>query len=149
MRSYVDILDERESLRGPFLESVVLHLAVAGLLVLSGISYQHSREVWGSANTQAGDVVPVTAVKTIPLPSRAGIVNPVANDTESQVPQAPKPEPKSSGFPKLHLPGFMKSKTEKKAETTVKDSQPAAPKAQPAPAKTTPSTSPASGPRGR
>jgi protein TonB len=33
-------------------------------------------------------------VKTIPLPSRAGKINPVANDTESQVPQAPKPEPK-------------------------------------------------------
>jgi protein TonB len=33
-------------------------------------------------------------VKNIPLPSRAGQVNPVANDTESQVQQAPKPEPK-------------------------------------------------------
>jgi len=33
-------------------------------------------------------------VKSIPLPSRTGRVNPVANDTESQVQQAPKPEPK-------------------------------------------------------
>ena len=32
--------------------------------------------------------------EAIPLPSRAGKINPVANDTESQVPQAPKPEPK-------------------------------------------------------
>ncbi|HYL39394.1 MAG TPA: TonB family protein [Bryobacteraceae bacterium] len=95
MRPYVDILDERESLRGPFVQSVVLHVGVAGLLVLSGISYQRSREVWGSANTQAGDVVHVTPVN-IPLPSRSGIVNPVANDTESQVPQVqlPKPQPK-------------------------------------------------------
>ena len=33
-------------------------------------------------------------MKTIPLPSRTGPVNPVANDTESQVPQPPKPQPK-------------------------------------------------------
>jgi protein TonB len=38
--------------------------------------------------------VAVNAVKSIPLPSRSGRVNPVANDTESQVQQAPKPEPK-------------------------------------------------------
>jgi protein TonB len=93
MRTYVDILDERESLRGPFVQSMALHAAVAGLLVWSGISYQHSHEVWGSANTQAGDVVSVNPVN-IKLPSRAGIKNPVANDTESQVPQVPKPQPK-------------------------------------------------------
>ena len=91
MTQHVDILDERESLRGPFLQSVLLHAGMAGLLVLSGISYQHSREVWGSTNTQAGNAVPVTAIKTIPLPSRVGLKNPVANDTESVVPQVPKP----------------------------------------------------------
>ena len=51
-------------------------------------------EVWGSANTSAGSAVAINSVKSIPLPSRAGKINPVANDTESQVPQAPKPEPK-------------------------------------------------------
>ena len=94
MTPHVDILDERESLRGPFVQSVLLHAGVAGLLVLSTISYQHSRETWGSANTQAGDAVPVTAVKSIPLLSRQGPKNPVANDTESVVPQAPKLQPK-------------------------------------------------------
>jgi periplasmic protein TonB len=90
----IDILEERDSLRAPFLESVGFHAAVFGLLALSGLSYQHSREIWGSASTQAGNAVQVNAVKVIPLPSRAGPVNPVANDTESQVQQAPKPEPK-------------------------------------------------------
>jgi periplasmic protein TonB len=94
MTPHVDILDERESLRGPFLQSVVLHVAVAGALVLSTISFEHSHETWGSANTQAGDAVPVTAVKTIPLPSRVGPKNPVANDTEFVVPLPPKPQPK-------------------------------------------------------
>ncbi len=94
MQQSSDILDQQESLGGPLVQSVLLHVAVAGALIVSTISFQHSREVWGSANTSAGTAVAINSVKTIPLPSRAGIVNPVANDTESQVPQAPKPEPK-------------------------------------------------------
>jgi len=94
MQQHADILDQQESLGGPFVQSVLLHAAIAGALILSSISYQHSRQVWGSANTAAGTAVAINSVKTIPLPSRAGKINPVANDTESQVPQAPKPEPK-------------------------------------------------------
>jgi protein TonB len=93
MRTHTDILDQQESLRGPFVGSVALHAAVAGALIISTLSFNHSREVWGGA-THAGDAVAVNAVKSIPLPSRSGRENPVANDTESQVPQAPKPEPK-------------------------------------------------------
>ena len=94
MASHVDILDERESLRGPFVQSVALHAAVFGLLVLSSVSYQRSHEVLGSTSTKAGDSVAINAVKSIPLPSRSGIINPVANDNESRVPQPPKPEPR-------------------------------------------------------
>lgn len=94
MREHADILDQPESLGGPFIQSVLLHAAIAGALVVSTISFEHSRQVWGSANTSAGTAVAINSVKTIPLPSRAGKINPVANDTDSQVPQAPKPEPK-------------------------------------------------------
>jgi len=94
MDQRVDILDQQELLGAAFAKSVLLHAAVAGALILSSISFEHSRQVWGSANTAAGTAVAINSVKTIPLPSRAGKVNPVANDTESQVPQAPKPEPK-------------------------------------------------------
>lgn len=94
MQPHADILDQRESLGGPFVQSVLLHAAIAGALVVSSISFERSRQVWGSANTAAGTAVAINSVKTIPLPSRAGKINPVANDTESQVPQAPKPEPK-------------------------------------------------------
>jgi protein TonB len=93
MQGRADILDERESLRAPFVQSIALHAAVFGLLVLSTISFQSKREVWGGP-THAGDAVTVNPVKSIPLPSHSGRVNPVANDTESQVPQAAKPEPK-------------------------------------------------------
>jgi protein TonB len=94
MQQHADILDQPESLGFPLVQSVLLHAAVAAALIISSISFQHSRQVWGSANTSAGNAVAVNAVKSIPLPARAGTVNPVANDTESQVPQAPKPEPK-------------------------------------------------------
>jgi TonB family protein len=94
MHEHADILDQQESLGGPFVQSVLLHATIAGALIISSISFQHSRVVWGSANTSAGNAVAINSVKTIPLPSRAGIKNPVANDTESQVPQAPKLEPK-------------------------------------------------------
>ncbi|MGA2878609.1 MAG: TonB family protein [Bryobacteraceae bacterium] len=94
MHQHADILDQQESLGGPFVQSVLLHAAIAGVLIVSSISYQRSRQVWGSANTAAGTAVAVNSVKSIPLPSRAGKINPVANDTESQVPQRPKPEPK-------------------------------------------------------
>ena len=94
MRPHADILDQHESLGGPFVQSVLLHAAIAGAFIISTISFQHSRQAWGSANTAAGTAVAINSVKTIPLPARAGKINPVANDTESQVPQAPKPEPK-------------------------------------------------------
>src|ERR1700687_4997600 len=93
MATHTDILDQRESLRKPFVQSALFHVAVFGLLIISSISYTRSRETFGSATTRAGDIVTVHAV-TIPLPSHPGRVNPVANSTESIVPQAPKPEPK-------------------------------------------------------
>jgi len=99
MATHADILDQRDSFRWPFVQAVLVHAGVAGLMVVSTISYEHSREVWGSATTQAGEAVPVTAVKTIPLPSHAGHINPVANDTEFEVPQAPKPQPKRQAKP--------------------------------------------------
>jgi TonB family protein len=95
MPQHADILDQEDSLGRPLLQSVLLHAAVAGALVISSIQFEHSRQVWGSPNTGAGTAVAINAVKTIPLPSRAGQINPVANDTESQVPQAPeKVQPK-------------------------------------------------------
>jgi periplasmic protein TonB len=92
LRTHTDVLDEQDSLAKPFVGSVMLHAAVAGLLVVSTISFQRSHETWGGP-THSGDAVSVNAVKSIPLPSRSGHLNPVANPTESQVPQA-KPEPK-------------------------------------------------------
>jgi TonB family protein len=43
--------------------------------------------------------VGITPVAHIPLPARAGIQNPVANDTESTIPSPPKPQPKTQRPP--------------------------------------------------
>jgi TonB family protein len=93
MSAHTDILDQQESLRKPFVMSALFHAVVFGLLIVSSISYTHNRETFGSERTRAGDVVTVHPV-IIPLPSHQGRVNPVANPTESIVPQAPQPEPK-------------------------------------------------------
>lgn len=94
MTQHLDILDERDSLGKPFMWATVFHVAVFGLLVLSTINFNGKRENFGSASTRAGDSVAVNSVKSIPLPARHGDIYKVANDTDSQVPQDPKPEVK-------------------------------------------------------
>ena len=84
-----DILDTRESLRNPLLGSLALHAALCGLFILLSWRFQQSRETWGSANPTGGDAVPINSVKTIPLPHKQGRTNPVANNTESRLLQAP------------------------------------------------------------
>lgn len=93
MRQYVDILDEPESLRKPFAQSLVFHAAVAVALIVSSVSFNRNRPSWGSESVRAGDAVAVTPVN-IPLPSRTGPKNPVVSDTESVAPLPPKQETK-------------------------------------------------------
>jgi protein TonB len=94
MAPHVDILDERESLRRSFFGSMALHLAIAGAIVAYALVGNRPRVLWGDPSSLAGGSMTVGVVKQIPLPSRAGLVNPLANDTESSVPQAPpKPKP--------------------------------------------------------
>jgi protein TonB len=94
MAPHVDILDERESLRRSFYGSVALHLGVTAAIAAYALLGNRPRVLWGDANSLGGGAMTVGVVKQIPLPSRAGLVNPLANDTESSVPAAPpKPKP--------------------------------------------------------
>jgi TonB family protein len=80
--------DQREPLGKAFFGSIAAHGgAVAAILA---IGYFHLADNWGSPNASSGSVG-VTMIKTIPIPRRAGPVNPLANDTTNIVP--PKPEP--------------------------------------------------------
>jgi TonB family protein len=89
---YADTFDESEPLGKPFLASLVLHAGVVSLLAVGTFIGTHTPEQWGDKESAGGSTV-VNPVARIPMMARSGIVNPVANDTESQVPQAP-PQPK-------------------------------------------------------
>lgn len=90
MTQHADILDQPEPLRRAFVWAASLHAAVVGGLAAYGWIGTH-RDTFGAENA-GGGAIGIQAVTTIPL-AHNGRPNPVANDSESQVPQAPpKPE---------------------------------------------------------
>lgn len=115
MPTHSDILDEREPLRHSLLGSIGLH---AGIVALTAVYYwtgSASRvERWGDPMSLGGGAVGITPVDKIPLQARQGRVNPVANDTESQVPSPPKPQPKKAQTPDPDAIA-LKTKNAKKA----------------------------------
>jgi periplasmic protein TonB len=86
---HADILDRADSLNRPLLGSVALHAAVFGSLLLWGVVISGPHETWGDLNSGGPGSVSINVVNKIPLPSRSGIVNPLANPTESAVPTPP------------------------------------------------------------
>jgi TonB family protein len=102
MSSHVDILEQRESLRTPFLVSVAAHAVVFALIVVHATIGERGRVSWGTPHSLGGGSVGITAVSQIPLPARSGEKNPLANDTESRVPQMPEAKPKPQ--PKAAVP---------------------------------------------
>ncbi len=93
MPAHGDILDQAESLKKPFLASMGLHVAVFAFLVGYGAVVTRGKILWGDPNSLGGGgVVGITPVSQIAIPSRGGPLNPVANDTESNVPLPPKEE---------------------------------------------------------
>ncbi|MCX6625343.1 MAG: TonB family protein [Acidobacteria bacterium] len=90
--SRTEIFDQRDSMRSPFLFSVLFHVGVCGLALFYGwVAMRHGTD-WGDPNASGGSIG-ITPVSKIPLPANAGRTNPVANDTDSNVPQRP-PEKK-------------------------------------------------------
>ncbi len=82
-------------LRNPFAGSLALHGGLVALVISWGVFGLGKVERWGDPQSLGGGAVGITPVNRIPIPARSGRVNPVANDTESQVPSAPvKPQPK-------------------------------------------------------
>ena len=85
---HVDILDQPESIKRPLVGSLALHVSIAAAAVM--LSIARPTEHWGS-NTPGGGSVMLNVMKQVPLPANSGVINPVANDTHSEVPE-PKPE---------------------------------------------------------
>lgn len=93
MPEHVNILDQPEPLGKSLAGSVILHVSLFATLLLSSWLGGGVRETWGDPKSLAGGTVGINIVKQIPLPSRSGEVNPLANDTESAVPKAPAKTP--------------------------------------------------------
>lgn len=93
MIPHPDILDEQERLRRPLVGSVALHVGVVAFLIAFNWWSNRGRIQFGDPNSMGGSVG-ITPVASIPLPHRSGQTNPVANDTESQVPSKPEPKAK-------------------------------------------------------
>jgi protein TonB len=98
MSSHIDVLEQRDPVRISVLASVGLH-AMMFTAVLLSTSIGRRGTLWGDPNALGGGAVGVTAVRQIPLRARSGPANPVANDTESRVPQPPKPQVKAVRAP--------------------------------------------------
>jgi periplasmic protein TonB len=101
MAGHADTLDQRERLTAPFWGSMALHAGVAAAIVTFSIVHPLGTEHWGDPNGGRLGSVAVSAVSSIPLPNRGGPKNPLANDTESQV---PSPPPKVKARPKVQTP---------------------------------------------
>ena len=101
MAMHADILDQPERLSGPFWGSVILHISAVGALVLATAVEQAARIQMGSPTGGGMGSVMVNPVAAIPLPNQSGPKNPVANDTESAVPE---PKPKAKAQPKAKAP---------------------------------------------
>ncbi len=89
MTGHVDILAEHESLRRPLIFSIGLHGSVLAALFLQGVVGSHTRELWGNPNSLGGGAVGITPVSQIPIWAKGGPPNPLASDTQSEVPQPP------------------------------------------------------------
>ena len=81
-----DILDQPQPLNRAFVAALTLHVTlIAGMGIYGWVSSHH--ESFGAPDA-GGGAIGIEAVKSIPL-LHSGPQNPVANDTESQVPQQP------------------------------------------------------------
>lgn len=122
MTTRFDPLEEHESLRRPFVGSVVMHV---GLFVLS-FSYSwvltRNRVQFGDPNAMPGGAVPINIVKNIPLaPAQTTVENPVASDSQSSVPMPPPEKAQTKAQEKVEavedavpIPG--RTKDQKKAQ---------------------------------
>jgi len=78
-----------DSMRGPFVAALTLHLAIIGAMALSAWL---SRTILFGDKEAGGGAVAVNPVPFIPI-QHHGPENPLANDSQSQVPQTPEKAP--------------------------------------------------------
>jgi protein TonB len=120
MTAHADILDQRDSLKGSLAGAILLHGALIGGVALYGI-VKGRVQPFGALN--AGGAIGIEVANSIALPHR-GMPNPVANPSETEVPQTPlkeKDRVKQEKPPKDAV--ALKSKAKKKLEQVASAKQ--------------------------
>ena len=115
MPGHIDILEQEDSLRSPFMGSLVLHLCVAAGIV-AAVLFQPEPFKMGDPNAQGGGSTVVTPVASIDMPSPTQRVQPVANDTPSLVPERVEPVKPPREDPRAIDMGRKKKEEKKKKE---------------------------------
>jgi protein TonB len=104
MTAHFDPLAEHESLRKPFVGSLILHACVFTLAFSWSWMAARNQIRLGDPNATPGGAIPINIVRGIPLaPAQTLIPNPVASDSRSAVPMPP-PEPKAKASAKVEEP---------------------------------------------
>lgn len=124
MPGHIDILEQEDSLRQPFLGSILLHGGIAAALV-AAVLFGEKPFQFGDPNAQGGGSVLIQPVQSINMPSPSQRVQPLANDTQSVVPERvepvkPKVDPdaipigpkKKKNEPKLDLKKYIEAQRE-------------------------------------
>ena len=127
MPTQSDVFDRPQPVQASLLQSLALHGSIILMVVLA--QWQFFGPVsnpFGDPNPSFGGSVGVSPVKTIPLPARSGRPNPVANDTQSQVPQAPKPAPRDQtrARPEEETEIAISGQTRPRRDTTTRRQNP-------------------------
>jgi periplasmic protein TonB len=84
-----DILDQRDPLALPFVGSLLVHGGVVAMVAFGWVWMNRNAEKLGDLHPAGGPAYAVSPVNSIPIPQRQAAPNPVANDTQSMVPNAP------------------------------------------------------------
>lgn len=87
-----DVFETPDSLRLPLAGSLALHVTLLGAAVAAAWTGFNQTNPFGDPNASGPGSVTISPVQRIPMYNRSDRVNPVANDTESLVPQRTTPE---------------------------------------------------------
>ncbi|MBI4904172.1 MAG: TonB C-terminal domain-containing protein [Acidobacteria bacterium] len=120
--SHPDVFEQSQPLQRPLLASVALHASITAVILGWSWWSARVRMTFGDPNSNSGPGF-VTTVDAIPMPTRSGIPNPVADNSESLAPSItrPKAQPEEDDPTAIDLGGRKKplKKTSKKKEVSV------------------------------
>lgn len=119
----IDVLDERDPLGAPFLGALLIHLGVVAALMGFWFWSNRSRETLGDVHPAGGPAYAVSSVHSIPIPQRQAPPNPVANDTQSMVPNAPSKTETEKKAPVPDKNAFELADKKHQAERSVQKQQ--------------------------